>query len=303
MKTSWLSWGERYLYAPGPFERLLSILLLPLSWLYCVLMYLRYLRLRPKDLGVNVISVGNLTVGGSGKTPLVSALAERYENAAVVLRGYGRQSSGLIVVSERGRITCDVTQSGDEAMIYAKKLPKAVVIVSELREEGIEKAKAMGCDIVFLDDGYSKHQIRKLDLVIEVKTTNNACLPSGPYRERLWCGKDAVTVREEHEFTRRVSVVDPTPKMVLVTAIARPQRLDVYLPEVTGKHYFPDHHFFTEEELREILARSGATSLLVTYKDYVKIANFNLPLSLLDLTLEVHNDLTDTIDYYLEENG
>ena len=303
MKTSWLSWGERYLYAPGPLERLLSILLLPLSWLYCVLMYLRYLRLRPKDLGVNVISVGNLTVGGSGKTPLVSALARRYENAAVVLRGYGRQSSGLIVVSDRGRIACDVTRSGDEAMIYAHKLPRAVVIVSESREEGIQKAKAMGCDIVFLDDGYGKHQIKKLDLVIEVETANNSCLPSGPYRERLWCGKDAVVVREGHEFTRRVSVVDSTPKMVLVTAIARPQRLDAYLPDVAGKHYFPDHHFFSEEELRDIFRESGATSLLVTYKDYVKIANFNLPLSLLDLELQVHDDLMDTVDYYVEENG
>ena len=150
MKTSWLSWGERYLYAPGPFERLLSILLLPLSWLYCVLMYLRFLRLRPQNLGVSVISVGNLTVGGSGKTPLVSALAERYENAAVILRGYGRQSSGMVVVSERGSVLCDVTQSGDEAMIYARKLPKAVVIVSEIREEGIKKAKEMGCRVVFL---------------------------------------------------------------------------------------------------------------------------------------------------------
>ncbi|MDQ7043084.1 MAG: tetraacyldisaccharide 4'-kinase, partial [Sulfurimonas sp.] len=78
-----------------------------------------------------------------------------------------------------------------------------------------------------------------------------------------------------------------TKKMSLVTAIARPQRLDEFLPSVVSKNYFVDHHSFSKEELEAILSHDKSDSLLVTYKDYVKIVDFNLPLSLLDLEVEL----------------
>jgi len=143
-------------------------------------MYLRYKSKTAEDLGVKIISVGNLNVGGSGKTPLVTALASSYENVAIILRGYGRDSQGLYVVKDKEKILCDVKISGDEAMIYAKKLSQATVIVSEDRKVGIKKAKELGITTIFLDDAYSKHDIQKLDLLIEVKNKNNSCLPSGP---------------------------------------------------------------------------------------------------------------------------
>jgi len=251
-------------------------------------MFFRYKLTTPYDFGIKIVSVGNLTVGGSGKTPLVTALAQKYNNPAVILRGYGRESSGMIVVRDEKSILCNVKTSGDEAMIYAKKLPHATVIVSEDRVVAIEKAKVMGCEMVFLDDAYSKHGIKKLDIIIDVATKNNFCLPSGPYRERLWSGKEAKIVQEDVDFTRMVEVAHATQKMSLVTAIARPQRLDKYLPEVINKHYFADHHSFTKEELEEILVADGASSLLVTFKDYVKIEDFGLPLSLLDLEVKVN---------------
>ncbi len=302
MTQSLHSWGERYLYAPDRYQRLISLLLLPLSWLYCALMYWRFHLKKPLAQGVAVVSVGNLTVGGSGKTPLVSALAGRYTDAAIVLRGYGRHSKGMAVVSDGETILCDVRCSGDEAMIYAQSVQGVVVIVSEEREAGIEQAKKMGRSVIFLDDGYSKHQIEKLDLLIDVKTRSHACLPSGPYRERLWQGKEALTLTEERDFFRRVTVKDATERMVLVTAIARPKRLDDFLPAVAEKHYFPDHHFFSKEELETILAKSGGTSLLVTFKDQVKMETFGLPLSLLDLELEVSETLLDKIDRYVERH-
>ena len=265
-------------------------------------MNLRYRSKKPLDLGIPVISVGNLTVGGSGKTPIVSALAARYENVAVVLRGYGRKSEGLIVVSDGKKVLVSVDDSGDEAMLYANVLSHAVVIVSEKREPAIEKAKEMGCEVVFLDDGYNKHQIKKLDILIEVETKNNFCLPSGPYRERLWSSKEAVVIQEEREFKRKVQLLDVTDKMVLVTAIARAERLDPYLPDVLEKVYFADHHFFTKEELEGILKRTEATSLLVTLKDYVKIRKFDLPISLMELTLELDDDFVNTVDNYVKEN-
>lgn len=302
MKQTLTLWGERYLYAPSSFQKLLSLLLWPLSILYCALMNLRYRSKQPQDFDIPVVSVGNLTVGGSGKTPIVSSLAARYEDVAIVLRGYGRKSEGLVVVSDGKKVLVDVDVSGDEAMLYANVLSHAVVIVSEKREHAIEKAKEMGCKVVFLDDGYNKHQIKKLDILIEVETKNNFCLPSGPYRERLWQGKEALVIQENREFKRSVKLIDETDKMVLVTAIARAERLDPYLPVVLEKVYFEDHHYFTKSELEAILERTDATSLLVTLKDYVKIRKFDLPISLMELSLELNDEFINTVDNYVKEN-
>jgi len=291
-------WGEQYLYHPTSFQKILSFLLLPLSWIYCLIAYIRYSRSTPLDMGIPIVSIGNLTVGGSGKTPLVIELAKHFSKPAIVLRGYGRKSKGMVVVKDRD-ILCDTYKSGDEAMVYATSLPNAVVIVSEKRERGIAEARAMGCEMVFLDDGYGKHSIKKLDILIDVKTPNTFCLPSGAYREKLWSSKSVIMVREEETFKRHVSIKNPTEKMVLVTAIARPQRLDEYLPDVLEKIYFEDHYFFSQWELEEIIKRTGATSLLVTSKDFVKMSSFNLNLSILELSLELDGELITTVKDYV----
>ncbi len=263
---------------------------------------MKYKRAAITDYEIDVVSIGNLSVGGSGKTPLTTALALRYENVAIVLRGYGRKTEGLHVVSNGHEILCDVESSGDEAMIYALKVPNAIVIVCEKREEAIIKAKEMGAKLVFLDDGYSKHHIKKLDLLIDVQSKNGFCLPSGPYREKIWNGKKVEIVQDGVDFTRGVHVESETSNMALVTAIARPQRLDKFLPRVVSKHYFEDHHFFTKEELQEITESSKATSLLVTFKDYVKIKDFDINISILDLDLEVNERIFKLIDNYVKGN-
>jgi tetraacyldisaccharide 4'-kinase len=302
LKKSLVFWVEAYFYNPNFIQKLLSFLLLPLSWIYCFGMYIRFKSKTPIDFDIDIVSVGNLSVGGSGKTPLVTALASRYESAAIVLRGYGRSSSGLYVVKDTNNILCDVSISGDEAMIYAHKLSNAIVIVSEDRPSGIQKAKEMGAKIIFLDDAYSKHDIKKLDLLINVKTKNNRCLPSGAFRERLWAHKEAIVLEEAKDFNRVVELKNKSAKMSLVTAIARPSRLDEYLPEVVSKNYFEDHHSFTKEELEEILEKDSADSLLLTYKDFVKVELFNLPISLLDLDVQVDEKVFSRIDNYRKKD-
>ncbi|WP_294962137.1 tetraacyldisaccharide 4'-kinase [Sulfurimonas sp.] len=298
MKKSLVFWVEGYFYNPSFIQKLLSFLLLPLSWIYCFGMYLRFKSKNPVDFDIDIVSVGNLSVGGSGKTPLVTALASRYKDAAVVLRGYGRSSSGLYVIKDKENILCDVSISGDEAMIYAHKLLDAIVIVSEDRPAGILRAKEMGAKIVFLDDAYSKHDIKKLDFLIDVKTKNNRCLPSGAFRERLWPSKETVVLEEAKDFTRVVQLKNKSAKMSLVTAIARPSRLDEFLPQVVSRNYFEDHHSFNKEELEEILKKDSSDSLLLTYKDLVKVEPFNLPISLLDLDVEVDERVFSKIDNY-----
>jgi tetraacyldisaccharide 4'-kinase len=298
LKRFWVQWGEEYLYHPSLGQKILSILLLPLSFLYCLGGSIRYRRSVPKNFGIPVVSVGNLTVGGSGKTPLVIELAKHFKKPAIVLRGYGRETRGMVVVKDRD-ILCDVRQSGDEGMLYAISLPHAVVIVSEIRERGIAEAVSMGCEMVFLDDGYGKHGIEKLDIVINVPTPTPFCLPSGAYREMLWRGKQAIVLDEGEQFKRHVRIHNSTSKMVLVTAIARPERLDPYLPDVIEKIYFEDHHFFAQGELEPILSQYGAESLLVTMKDYVKMSSFKLNLSVLELFLEVDQGLISSVKEYV----
>lgn len=298
MKKSLIFWGEGYLYNPTPFQNIISSLLLPLSWLYCFLMYIRYISKKELDFGIDIISIGNLSVGGSGKTPLTTALAKRYDKVAVILRGYGRNSRGMVLVKDFSKILCDVDISGDEAMIYAKKLPKALVIVSKDRKIAIKKAKEMGAKIIFLDDAYSKHDIKKLDILIDVKTTNNRCLPSGAFREKLWRNKEAIILRDGIDFTRKTQLKDRYDKMSLITAIARPARLDKFLPKVVSKNYFADHHNFSKEEVEAILLHDKSDSALVTYKDYVKLEKFGLKLSLLDLDLEVDEKIYKIIEDY-----
>ena len=301
MKAALFAFFERLFYAPKLYHKVVAYALLPLSYLYCLIVYTKCKLSKAKEYGLPIVSVGNLSVGGSGKTPLVTALAQKRKGIAIILRGYGRKSRGLHVVSDGSTIMCSVEISGDEAMIYATKVPHAIVIVSEDRTLGIEKAKEMGAKLIFLDDAYSKHSIAKLDFLLHVESKNRFCLPSGPYRERLWRGKKAHILYEGKDFRRITTVVGATKRMLLVTAIARPERLDAYLPEVIGKKYYEDHHFFTKEELDSLISEYNCTSLLMTYKDYVKVASFNLPISLLELKVELDKRVDALIDSYIED--
>lgn len=303
MKQKIVFWVEDYFYNPSFFQILLSFFLSPISFLYCFIVYIRFLLSKEEDLGISVIGIGNLNVGGSGKTPLITSLAKRYNNVAIILRGYGRKSQGLVVVKANNSILCDVNLSGDEAMIYATKLDDVIVIVSEDRKKGIQKAKALGAKIVFLDDAYSKHNIAKLDILIEVDSKNTKCLPSGPFREKLYKKKSVLILKENKDFKRVVTLKDKNAKMSLVTAIARPQRLDKYLPALESKNYFEDHHNFTKKELEKVLLKDGSDSLLVTYKDYVKVKSFGLPLSLLDLDVVVDENIYQAIGAYIAKKN
>lgn len=297
-------WVERYLFYPSSFfEYLLAFALLPLSFLYCVVVISKRIFAKAKKPPIPVISIGNLTVGGNGKTPFLIALAQEFEDIAIVLRGYKRESKGTILISQSGTILCDIKTSGDEAMLYAKMLPEACVIVSEDRLKGINLASQIGAKIVFLDDGFSKASIEKFDILLQAKPSPKLpfCLPSGAYREPPFFKKYAnLVLEEEKDFFREVAIENPTPHMLLVTAISKPQRLEAYLPKnIVGKQYFPDHYSFQKEELQELMQRHSASSILTTTKDAVKMENFGLNLSLLSLHVKINQNVKDEINTFL----
>lgn len=280
------AFAQEYFYSPNLRQKCLAIALLPLSWIYCAGVILKSKFSKILDFGIPIISIGNLTLGGSGKTPLGISILNEFEGGYVVLRGYGRASKGLVKVAISGEILVGVTVSGDEAMEYAKSVKNANVIVSENRDIAINEAKKMGAKYVLLDDGFGKFHIKKFNVLIRpsAKPYFDFVLPSGAYRypSKFYAKADYI-VKEGDDFTRESEIINQTTKMVLVTAIANPQRLEPYFSLCVGREIYPDHYAFSRDELAKILARYGATSLLVTRKDAVKMEEFGLPLSIIAL--------------------
>lgn len=279
-------------------------MLLPVSVVYATIMYCRRAIISPQQYTVPIISIGNLLVGGSGKTPFVIALASIYadRNPTIISRGYGRKSTGLVKVSRDGAILVGVETSGDEAMLMAVSLPNASVIVSENRSEAIDIAISQGSRLIFLDDGFSRVEIEKYEILLEPAIVPNVLpLPSGPFREFPFMKRRCnLYLKEDVDFSREVTCEGLTEKMLLVTAIANPSRLDPYLPSaVVHKEYLDDHAYFARAWIEKMMIEHSATSLLVTEKDFVKIKDFKLPISLIKLELDINKKALDEIENYI----
>ncbi len=305
MSTSYIvSFFERLFFKPSFFDWLLILLFSPISLLYALVMFLRRVVTPKKSYSIPIVSVGNLTVGGSGKTPFVIALADRYKDVAVISRGYGRESKGLVEVSRKGKILTDVYSSGDEPMLMAISLPNTSVMVSENRETAIELAIEQGAKVIFLDDGFNRVNIEKYDILLfPEKIVNYMTFPVGPFRE-FYLSKyfSNINLYENRDFKRVVEIDNQTEKMLLVTAISNPERLEPFLPKgVVEKYYLEDHAYFEEDKLKEKLLISSALSLLVTEKDKVKMKGFKLPLSVMQLKLQINNEILEKVDRYIGE--
>ena len=139
-----------------------------------------------------VISVGNLAVGGAGKTPVVLALAERLaalgRRPAVLSRGYGARLAGPRVVSDGRALLLDAEEGGDEPVLLARRLPSLRVVCGPDRARLVRLAvDELGADVLLLDDGFQHRRLRRdLDIVVLDASNpwgNGHCLPRGPNRE------------------------------------------------------------------------------------------------------------------------
>jgi len=195
MKATWLrrtqdSVAQRLLLAP----------LVPAAALYGAAAYLHrscYTRgvCRKQRLACKVLSVGNLTVGGSGKTPAVawiaSALQRRGLRVAIASRGYGRSGNEpVVVVSDGERICAPLSKAGDEPMLLARRAPGVPVLVGSNRAVvGRYALEHFECQLLLLDDGFQHHRLgRDLDLLTfdgRSGLGNRRILPRGPLREPL----------------------------------------------------------------------------------------------------------------------
>jgi tetraacyldisaccharide 4'-kinase len=150
--------------------------------------------LRSRSLPCPVVSIGNLTVGGTGKTPAVElaaqTLAELGRRVAIVSRGYRRRSSGIQVVADTASVRLDPSDAGDEPFLLARRLPGVVVVVGANRYEAARLAvERFGVTAVVLDDGFQHRTLDKDVEIVMVRARhpwgNGQLLPHGPLREPL----------------------------------------------------------------------------------------------------------------------
>ena len=278
-------------------------LLWPLEILYRTVVALRRIRLqrRAKPQQTTVIVVGNITVGGTGKTPLVIALvrwlqAEGYK-PGVISRGYGGQAPYYpFVVTASGR----PEQTGDEPLLIASSADCPVVIGPDRVAALAEIERRFGCDVVISDDGLQHYALQRhieIAVVDGVRGFGNGhCLPMGPLREParrvdevdllVINGESALSWRRPYsemqlEPAKPVNLLSGKSRDIAefegrvhaVAGIGNPRRFFTTLLELGLSpiaHPFPDHHRFIEEDLRF----EGDFPLVMTEKDAVKCRAF-----------------------------
>lgn len=291
---------------PGP---VLHVLLKPLSWAWSAATARRLARGRPVDPGVPVVCVGNITLGGTGKTPVVAALARRLDEAgrrpAILSRGYGGSLEGPVRVDPARHGAGEV---GDEPLMLAAALPGTGVWVSRDRVAGALAAARDGAGVILMDDGHQNPALLKtLSIVVSDGETRDGewplgdggVFPAGPLREPLAAGlsrADAVILLLPADL--------PSPDPGLVAALAGPPLLLARLvpegppppgPQVgfagVGKPWkveralraagcelvdfapFPDHAPWTPARLGALrdLAETHGAGLVTTSKDWVRL--------------------------------
>jgi len=278
------------------------------------------------SLSVPAVSVGNITLGGTGKTPMVAWLAGKFMNAgfavAVVSRGYHRASEKeTLAVSDGERVLASVVEGGDEPVMLARKLPGVVVVAAADRVEGSRLAvEKLGAEVVILDDGFQHLSLaRNLDIVLvdgETGFGNGLLFPAGPLREPVGALERSqvlvITKRENGELAEHLRVLFPdipvftAPlkvtgawsleagdlpiqslvglRAVAFAGIARPGSFFCLLEELgvdlVDRVAFPDHHYYSDQDLERIRGSAGASgSILTTEKDWVRLQFSDLPFS------------------------
>ena len=282
----------------------LSTILYPISILFIILIFLRNIFSKSKKFNIPIICVGNIYVGGTGKTPTSIFLANQILNSGknpVIIRKYYK------------------SHKDEHALI--KENFKNLILCSN-RIQGLIEAEAKKYDVAILDDGFQDCKIEKHLNIICFNSNqligNGYVFPSGPLRETLKSLRYAdiiiINGKKNEVFERKIldinknlkifySLYKPINldkfkdnKLLALAAIGNPENFFQLLEEnnleVHEKLIFPDHYIFTKNQVLNIMNHANQKNLkiIMTEKDYYKIKNFNLPnFEFLKVKLEIKN--------------
>jgi tetraacyldisaccharide 4'-kinase len=283
--------------------------------------------LRARSLQGPVISVGNLSAGGSGKTPFVMLLGEllkaRNVKFDVLSRGYGRESKGVRLVDPAGL----PQEFGDEPLLIARKLQVPVIVGEDRYDAGRFAESRFGVQLHLLDDGFQHRALaRDFDIVLVTpQDAKDRLLPSGRLREALGAlrradavvlssGASAESFPVEGKLVWRVRrgiVPQNVPaRPVVFCGIARPQNFVLQLRaaniELVAEAFYRDHHAYSEKDVHELLAlkqRSEAGGFVTTEKDAVNLGGYLsalAPLAVVPVKMEL-SDVANPVDTILQK--
>jgi len=283
--------------------------------------------LRARRLRGAVVSVGNLSAGGSGKTPFVMLLGELLKERGVkfdvLSRGYGRKSTGVRLVDPAGL----PQEFGDEPLLIARKLHVPVIVGEDRYEAGRFAESKFGSQLHLLDDGF-QHRGLARDFEIVLVTPQDATdklLPGGRLREPLRSLRraDAVVLgsgalaesfplagKLVWRVRRGIVPKSVPPRPVVFCGIARPQNFVLQLRaaniEPVAEAFYRDHHAYGEKDVRELLGlkqRSEAGGFITTEKDAVNLGGYLSalePLAVVPVKME-WSDAANAIDTMLHK--
>lgn len=311
------------------------------------------------DLGARTISVGNITTGGTGKTPLVAYIAEllleRGEKVGILTRGYGRDDAGTRVLVSDGKQLCenDARKCGDESLELAQKLEaRAVIIADADRAASAEWARRkFGVTAFLLDDAFQHRKAaRNVDIVCVDATDpfgKRAMLPKGRLREHAanLARADAIVitrpdlVAEQALAELRSEVASYAPnatvfecrtklaglrpigptldgaeskdeKLFAFCGLGNPESFFAMLRSeglaLAGTHAFPDHHRYSQRELHTLSGEAlalGATALVTTRKDAVKVNELDLGMPCYSASMEIVIDDPERFGSMITRDG
>jgi tetraacyldisaccharide 4'-kinase len=265
----------------------LALLLAPLGLLYGASVALNARSAAPYRAKARVICVGNLTAGGSGKTPVAMAVAQklaaRGKKVFFLTRGYGGTGAGPLLVTNQ-----TAAQVGDEALLLARIAP---TLIARNRADGARLADASGADVIVMDDGHQNFSLAKdISLVVVDGFGNGLMIPAGPLRETVRGGlarADAVvtfggdTLKDfcGPVLTARLEADGASfagKRVFAFAGIGRPEKFVNSLTAagaiVTGTQFFGDHHPYSPAEITALTRQAKDAILITTEKDLVRLS-------------------------------
>lgn len=276
----------------------LRLMLTPFAMAYAWAGKRRIEKAAPQDAGVPVICVGNLTMGGAGKTPVTAAVRKYFAakelRVASLSRGYGGSEVGPLKVDAERHASKEV---GDEPLMLAAS---GEAWIAKDRVAGAKAMKASGVDVVVMDDGHQNPALKKALSIVVIDATepfgNGHVFPKGPLREPVARGlarADAVVLMGDCEpvealkgfgkpvLRARLAPLAKLPpgRYVAFAGIGRPERFFDSLQAMEGVELvesvpYPDHHVFQPQDLTYLmkLASERDARLITTDKDHVRLS-------------------------------
>jgi tetraacyldisaccharide 4'-kinase len=253
---------------------------------------------RTQKLSGQVVSIGNLSVGGSGKTPFVLLLGELLKARGlkfdILSRGYGRKTRGVALVDPAG----SPRDFGDEPLLMARRLNVSVVVGESRYAAGVFAEQKFGPQLHLLDDGFQHRSLaRDFDIVLVTpEDARDHLLPRGRLREPLsslrradavvltsGASPEAFPLRQQLVWRARRGII-PTnvpARPVVFCGIARPKNFVAQLRtagiEPVAEAFYRDHHAYTQRDMRDLLdlrQRSDADGFVTTEKDAVNLGGY-----------------------------